>query len=199
MVNYQFMTFQDVKSGSGGKLKKKKTRTVFSRSQVNSIFICCWSSYVDSWNQIVFSGISVGVHLRHKTISLKFWTCRTCCVTTAFGNSGMLSEDFWEDVSKWLAHLGNRNFSKLHCSSHYYQLLLILLLEKETTSNFQVKIWFQNRRNKWKRQLAADNEASNLRAFSGVPLFLQATVAAGNLNAANLAQAAAQECFKLEQ
>ena len=60
------------------------------------------------------------------------------------------------------------------------------------SSYFQVKIWFQNRRNKWKRQLAADNEASNLRAFSGVPLFLQATAAAGNLNAANLAQAAAQ-------
>ncbi|XP_040563438.1 uncharacterized protein [Lepeophtheirus salmonis] len=40
----------------------------------------------------------------------------------------------------------------------------------------QVKIWFQNRRNKWKRQIAADNEASNLRAFSGVPLFLQGNV-----------------------
>jgi hypothetical protein len=25
-----------------------------------------------------------------------------------------------------------------------------------------VKIWFQNRRNKWKRQLAADMEAANL-------------------------------------
>ena len=61
-----------------------------------------------------------------------------------------------------------------------------------------MKIWFQNRRNKWKRQLAADNEASSLRAFSGVPLFLQATAAAGNINAANFAQAAAQECFSVE-
>ena len=52
---------------------------------------------------------------------------------------------------------------------------------------FQVKIWFQNRRNKWKRQLAADNEASNLRAFSGVPLFLQSNMA--NLHAAAAAAA----------
>eukprot|EP00090_Calanus_glacialis_P022612 TRINITY_DN34891_c0_g1_i1.p1 TRINITY_DN34891_c0_g1~~TRINITY_DN34891_c0_g1_i1.p1 ORF type:complete len:377 (-),score=129.01 TRINITY_DN34891_c0_g1_i1:129-1259(-) len=45
----------------------------------------------------------------------------------------------------------------------------------------QVKIWFQNRRNKWKRQLAADMEAANLAgagrslpAHPGhVPLFLQ--------------------------
>jgi hypothetical protein len=44
-----------------------------------------------------------------------------------------------------------------------------------------VKIWFQNRRNKWKRQIAADNEASNLRSFSGIPLFLQSTA---NLHAA---------------
>ena len=52
---------------------------------------------------------------------------------------------------------------------------------------FKVKIWFQNRRNKWKRQLAADNEASNLRAFSGVPLFLQSNMA--NLHAAAAAAA----------
>ena len=54
---------------------------------------------------------------------------------------------------------------------------------------FKVKIWFQNRRNKWKRQLAADNEASNLRAFSGVPLFLQSNMA--NLHAAAAAASAA--------
>ena len=52
-----------------------------------------------------------------------------------------------------------------------------------------MKIWFQNRRNKWKRQIAADNEASNLRAFPGVPLFLQSNMA--NLHAAAAAAAAA--------
>lgn len=50
-----------------------------------------------------------------------------------------------------------------------------------------MKIWFQNRRNKWKRQIAADNEASNLRSFSGIPLFLQSTAAAANLHAAAVA------------
>ena len=38
-VNNKFITFKDGKSGNGGKLKKKKTRTVFSRSQVKSTFI----------------------------------------------------------------------------------------------------------------------------------------------------------------
>ena len=31
----------------------------------------------------------------------------------------------------------------------------------------QVKIWFQNRRNKWKRQLAADMEAANIAGGGG--------------------------------
>ena len=31
----------------------------------------------------------------------------------------------------------------------------------------QVKIWFQNRRNKWKRQLAADMEAANMAGGGG--------------------------------
>ena len=53
-------------------------------------------------------------------------------------------------------------------------LTIVLLLK--------VKIWFQNRRNKWKRQIAADSEASNLRAFPGVPLFLQVV----HLNSINI-------------
>jgi hypothetical protein len=55
-----------------------------------------------------------------------------------------------------------------------------------------VKIWFQNRRNKWKRQIAADNEASNLRTFSGIPLFLQSTA---NLHAAAAAAVANGNSF----
>ena len=50
-------------------------------------------------------------------------------------------------------------------------------------NHFQIKIWFQNRRNKCKRQLAVDTESSNLRAFSGVPLFMQSYMA--NLHAAD--------------
>ena len=56
------------------------------------------------------------------------------------------------------------------------------------TNHFQIKIWFQNRRNKCKRQLAVDTESSNLRTFSGVPLFMQSYMA--NLHSAEAAAAA---------
>ncbi|XP_038851674.1 homeobox protein HMX1-like [Salvelinus namaycush] len=55
----------------------------------------------------------------------------------------------------------------------------------------QVKIWFQNRRNKWKRQLAADMASTSI-AFSAqrivrVPILYHENASPGTLNA-NLAQ-----------
>jgi len=51
----------------------------------------------------------------------------------------------------------------------------------------QVKIWFQNRRNKWKRQLAADMEAANMAAHAAqrlvrVPILYHEPSAYGKLS-----------------